>query len=82
LSPGGHDLDDQRRAVYSVNFNTPEKDGNSVLKNSTLRPSPRRKKSFTFHSLLIDVKLKAVEMATTIVFFVWLYREVIHTIAK
>jgi hypothetical protein len=31
-----------------------------------------------FFHVLIQVKLVAIELAATIVFFVWLYRELIH----
>jgi len=40
-------------------------------------PKHGRTRANFFH-VLIQVKLVAIELAATIVFFVWLYRELIH----
>lgn len=40
--------------------------------------SRRRRKSIDVSQFLTKLKLIAVEIAATIVFLVWLYREVIH----
>jgi hypothetical protein len=44
---------------------------------------PRKRKTpLTLHSFLTEVKVKAIEIAITIVFLDWLCREVFHAIAR
>ena len=40
--------------------------------------TPKRRTRADFFEIVLHVKIVALELAVTIVFFVWLYREVIH----
>lgn len=44
-------------------------------------PKHRRTRASIFHTILM-IKLVALEIATTVVFFVWLYHSVMHEIGK
>ena len=42
----------------------------------------RRRFNLNLFLILIQIKLVAIELAATIVFFVWLYRELIHELRR
>jgi hypothetical protein len=75
--PAGTIPDDPRRGGSHRTLLS-RSNGNVVLNNSR----QRKRRKTTLHSFLVEAKVTAVEIATTIVFLVWLYREVVLTIAK
>jgi hypothetical protein len=41
-------------------------------------PERNRKHNFNLHELLMQLRVSAMELAATIVFFVWLFRALLH----
>lgn len=44
--------------------------------------TPKRRTRVKFFEIIVKIKLVAIELAATIIFFVWLYRELIHEIKR
>jgi hypothetical protein len=54
---------------------------NHQNKKRTRAPKEQRSNA-DFSHILIQIKLVALELATTIVFFVWLYRILMHEVGR
>ena len=54
------------------------------MNNSHVQKSPKRGRSSLnkFIHIILITKFVAVEIAATVIFFVWLYRELIHEIKR
>jgi hypothetical protein len=54
----------------------------SLDKPMNIRTPKHGRARANFFEIIVKIKLVAIELAATIIFFVWLYRELIHELKR